>query len=261
MTTSTTRTVNGTVALNAARDGLLTVEANSYSLTVPPLADPAGPDCYPGYTLTLSWPLPDGGRESVEVPGWKVGVYMKGPNRRDNGAWIGHGWRWIVDDGDGAFCGTPTVRAEGQTVRLLSNVGAYADAVLFDLGPDGEDGADELAELLAEAIREDVECIDVDAAPDEDVYAALCKRRPAHSVDAGGRTIDLYAGDDAGRPVFCYSDDAGQTVYEDDAQGCLNDAAVMVRELMEEEISRVECELTSDPTTLHALTRRAIRTP
>lgn len=75
--------------------------------SIPPLADCSGPDAYPRVTLRVA-----AGDWTGAVEGWKVGWWEYGPNRRDNGSYIGPGWSFLIDSNDGVCSGRPTVTSD-----------------------------------------------------------------------------------------------------------------------------------------------------
>jgi hypothetical protein len=188
--------------LAAHAAGTLTASADRTELAVPPLADDGGPQCYPKTTITVTWP-----GDSVVLGCWVFGHYMQGPNRRDNGAYIGHGWAWQADEGDSANSGSPQVEVDGTTVLLHSGDNAGESWGIAEAA--SEEEADELADVLRSLIEGAYGTISV--APADD--AAVAERLQRGGADEEILGLGLFAGRDAGRPVFTF--EGSDEVWED----------------------------------------------
>jgi len=211
--------------------GEIEVTPADTDLSVEALADPSGPDCYPDTTIDFR----AGDHVVVSVGCWILGCYHRGPNRRDNGAWIGHGWVWQEDESDGATTGRPRPRhrIENGTVTYRESAGSLA-ALALDV-PCDEDGdhtpeALEAIETIQDAIDAAYAEISVSPADDDAVAIALQLRRPDETLEACGESIDLYAGLDAGRVVYTHDD--AETVWED-ATKCAESAGEVLRTRLE----------------------------
>lgn len=220
--------------------------------SIPPLADPAGPDAYPRVTLRVT-----AGDWTGEVEGWKVGWWECGPNRRDNGSYIGPGWSFLLDTADGTCSGRPTVTSDDAAGVIALDPGENLGG-LVPVPTDGLtiDERDTVADALTGAIEAAYDAWEPAVASEEEVYAAMTRRPPVLSVDAGSETVHLYAAGDDGRPAYAYSGDDSGTIY-DDPDEALEAAAVYVRECLEAETERIVAALTGDPDNRDALRRRA----
>jgi hypothetical protein len=203
---------------NGLRDGSITAEAVDTELSVGPLADPSGPACYPETVIRFR----RGEDVVAEVGCWVLGEYMRGPNRRDNGEYIGPGWTFLNLDGDGACSGLPRPTVDGDTVTFS---GDNTDPALT-LTLSGDEDSDEAdVETIRAAIESVYANIDVYAAEDEEVASTLEDQKQADEIDVevGGETISvlLFAGNDAGRTVYTF---AGSKEVWEDAEECVHAA-------------------------------------
>jgi hypothetical protein len=255
--------MNATQTITTARelaDGLRTgtieAVAADTELTLGALADPGGPECYPETTIEFRR-----GEEVVAAVGcWVLGQYMRGPNRRDNGAWIGQGWVWQVDEGDGACSGRPRYDhrqvKEGEAVTFAGD--NTAPDLVLTLADDENDADD--AETIQAAIDDAYDSITASPAADEDVAEALRNRKPVDEIEAaiefGNDETDrlslaLFAGIDAGRPVYTY---AGSDEVWEDAEDCVAAAVAHLAEALEGAASAVRDDDRSD--TIRRMERR-----
>lgn len=241
MTTETTLTV-----INLAeqiRDGEVTVAARDTDLSVEALADPSGPDCYPDTVIEFR----RGDEVIAEVGCWMLGMYMHGPNRRDNGQYIGDGWQWQTDDSDGATTGRPRyyISRDGQSVTWQESAGSLASLTLpcgSESDPTDDDGdvvgRDAAIDTIQEAIDDAYAEISVSAADDEDVIAEMTRHNSDIDMDIEilGETIrvGLYSANDAGRKVYTF--DGATTVYED-AEDCVSAARSHLRESIQDAVT------------------------
>jgi hypothetical protein len=203
------------------RSGEVTVSAADTDLSVEALADPSGPDCYPSTTIEFT-------RDGIIIASvgcWMLGVYMHGPNRRDNGQYIGDGWQWQTDDGDGATTGIPCRYISRDGMSVTWSADGMADLTL-PTGCDDDDheqtGLTDALEIIDDAIRDAYDDIGLSPAADDDVYAAMISDRSDRDIEVeiGDETVTvgLYAAIDAGRTV--YTHDGAESVWED-ADDCV----------------------------------------
>ena len=150
------------------RDGDIVCYAVDIDLWVDALADRDGPDCYPDTTLEFS----RDGDVVASVGCWVLGQYMRGPNRRDNGVYIGQGWQWQRDESDGQSTGRPraTKPRNGDTTVTFDTLGSSLQALTLAFSPDAESD-DILAdiEVIQDAIDDAYADISVGGADDDDV--------------------------------------------------------------------------------------------
>ncbi len=219
-------------------------------LTVDALADPRGSDCYPDTTLEFSV----GGEVIASVGCWMLGCYHQGPNRRDNGQYIGDGWSFLTDEGDGQTSGKPyssLSRDEREVVWALNGTGLDSlilPVCTIDQEDEIADGGDPLTmtltraiEIIDEAIADAYDTISVSCASDEDVAEAMQANRSDRDVEIeiNGETITLglYAGNDAGRPVYTHD---GADIVWDDADDCVRAARKYLRMQLQEIIDGLD---------------------
>jgi hypothetical protein len=212
---------------NGLRDGSVAAEAADTELSVGPLADPGGPACYPETVVRFR----RGEDVLAEVGCWVLGEYMRGPNRRDNGEYIGPGWTFLRLDGDGACSGLPRPTVDDDTVTFAGD--NTAPALTLTLGGD-EDSDEADVETIRGAIESAYAEIDVYAADDEEVASTLEDQKQADEIDVevGGETISvlLFAGNNAGRPVYTF---AGSREVWEDAEECARAAVEHLAEILD----------------------------
>lgn len=230
-------------------DGDLRIEAEDNSLLVPALAGGDGVDCYPATVLQVK----RGDEVVASVSCWKYGRWMKGPNRSDNGEWIGAGWSWQVDDSDGATTGRPRYYVEhiSHTVTIQTSDGSGL-AITLEFNPQRDrcDLVDDL-ETIQRAIDFAYGEIEVNHATDEELYEALADSGESESLEVetgiGDLAVELYAGVDAGRPVYTYEGAVPSLEVFDDPLECVKAAWEFIQqkigEIAEPDIKAIAARL------------------
>lgn len=211
---------------------------------VPPLADRRGSDCYPTCTITLA-----AGDWQVEVIGWKVCWWEKGPNRRDSGEWIGEGWSFLTDTSDGAYSGRPKVRCtydEDDEPKHIEIVPGAHVGETYQLHCQGlsHDEAEELAIAIGQALDDAYDDWEPEDAEGSEVYLKLTKRGPHHSdaqLNADVTSVHLFASNHAGRPVYAIDEDSNSELFTDAGEAVERAREILVANL-HAEIERVEDE-------------------
>jgi hypothetical protein len=232
---STTSALTLAELAQGIRDGLIEVAAADADLTVPALADRRMPDCYPDTTIDFC----RAGTVIATVGCWRLGQWMHGPNRQDNGEYIGEGWSWQEDESDGATCGRPRTSGiqtgikTGTEDRVTwDTAGAPGPRLTLAIGrdmcPEGDqDYSDEVDADIAtvqDAIDGAYGEISVSPADDGEVYEAMiaagrrCEVEGKLEIAAGigepiSLAVSLYGERDAGRSVYTYA--GAEAVWED----------------------------------------------
>lgn len=207
--------------------------------TVEPLCSTGGPDNYPVYDITLTL-------RGVEYKTQAWGVIWRemGPNRSDNGQYIGQGWQTIVDYRDGQDNGRASadVGDAGSVIIHPCHNGASVQSITLDAAEvarildletteddeEMERRANELAEAIQDALYDAP--IDVEDASDEDIYDALVDSGDEDSLDPAERCV---GGNHLGQPLYAWAGDESQTVYES-AKECIAACVKHLAETMED---------------------------
>jgi len=233
---------DGEMTLRELAEGLasgeLRIAPEHTTLTVPALASGDGAACYPSTRLYIM----RGDLEIAEVSCWVYGHYMKGPNRSDNGEYIGAGWVWQVDESDGATTGRPRCRADDlrRTVVIETSDGAGTSLVV-DIDDDLQDDHPEAGRLIddvQDAVDAAYRKIKCSPADDDDVLEALQDRRQVAEISVelptgDDATVGLYAGWDAGRTVYTHQGAMpGCSQAFEDAAECVADAENWLRGIL-----------------------------
>lgn len=178
--------------------------------TLPPLAE--GMDCYPAVTIRVR-----AGDLEVDVEGWKFT------------RWVLDGtWAIESDDNDGSYYGRPvvTLTPGGDGVSWLSFVSATTagGTVHFPLPGLRVDEEALVHNAISDAVAQEYDAWTPSEDDDDEIYATLVKQRrfaePAHAAEVavewcGQRVaVGVFAGKQAGKPVYAVAGDDEMAVYE-----------------------------------------------
>ena len=191
------------------QSGEAVVIAADADLKIEPLADASGVDVYPETEIEFKV-----GEEVIaSVGAWKLGIYMKGPNRHDTGEYIGNGWSFLVMEDDGQTSGRPYESRRDDKIEWKNSTMTGNALVL----PYDDDVSESDIETIQDAINEAYDEIDVSPADDDDVYEEMVNQRSDRDlyIEILDERIEvgLYAAKDAGRTVYTYA--GAEEVWED----------------------------------------------